>query len=52
VYSAPAVKPGQFFPYFDPVDQLEPDMQKAWKDPAEQSRMIAAAIDEAKNNPK
>jgi lysine 2,3-aminomutase len=42
VWTAPSVKPG-FFYYFDPIDTLEPDMQAAWKDPAEQDRMVESA---------
>ncbi|MCB9536846.1 MAG: KamA family radical SAM protein [Myxococcales bacterium] len=44
VYTAPSVKPGQFFLYFDPIDQLAPEWQIRWRDPAEQQRMIDAAL--------
>jgi len=47
VYTAPSVKPG-FFAYFDPIDTLTPDIQARWKDPAEQDKMVAAAIDAAR----
>src|SRR5690606_15156680 len=49
VFSAPSVKPG-FFLYFDPVDTLAPEIQAKWKDPAEQDRMVEAAIAQAKAN--
>jgi lysine 2,3-aminomutase len=44
VYSAPSVKPGQWFMYFDPIDQLKPAAQARWKDPKEQNEMVRAAI--------
>jgi lysine 2,3-aminomutase len=47
VFSSPSVKPG-FFLYYDPVDTLAPEIQAKWKDPAEQDKMIAAAISQAK----
>ena len=47
VYAAPSVKPG-FFLYFDPVDTLAPEVAERWKDPAEQDRMVKAAIDAAR----
>jgi lysine 2,3-aminomutase len=47
VFAAPSVKPG-FFVYFDPVDTLAPDVQERWKSPAEQDRMVAAAVDAAR----
>ena len=49
VFSAPSVKPG-FFVYFDPVDQLSPEIQAKWKITAEQDRMVEAAIAQAKQN--
>jgi len=44
VYSAPSVKPGQSFLYFDPIDTLSPEAQARWAVPAIQERMIADAI--------
>ncbi len=44
VYSAPSVKPGQWFLYFDPIDQLGAAAQKRWQDPKEQNEMVRAAI--------
>ena len=49
VFAAPSVKPG-FFLYFDPVDTLAPEIQDKWKHPAEQDRMVEAAIAQAKLN--
>jgi lysine 2,3-aminomutase len=47
VYTAPAVKPGRFFLYFDPVDTLEPAAQARWASPTMQDAMIAAALERA-----
>jgi lysine 2,3-aminomutase len=44
VYSAPSVKPGAFFVYFDPIDQLSPDAQRRWEDPVLAEEMIAEAM--------
>ena len=52
VYTAPSVKPGQHFMYFDPIDQLSPDAQSAWLDPAKQADMIRRVLTDAKSNPK
>jgi len=49
VFAAPSVKPG-FFLYYDPIDTLAPEIQEKWKHPAEQDRMIEAAIAQAKLN--
>jgi lysine 2,3-aminomutase len=43
-YSAPSVKPGQAFVYFDPIDKLAPDVQARWVIPALQEEMIGNAI--------
>ncbi|MCA9537680.1 MAG: KamA family radical SAM protein [Myxococcales bacterium] len=43
VYTAPSVKPGKQFLYFDPIDQLAPDIQAAWRDPLAAERMVADA---------
>lgn len=48
VYSAPGVKPNQWFLYFDPLDQLEPRARRRWADPANHQRMIEAALAHAK----
>ncbi len=44
VYTAPSVKPGRFFCYFDPIDQLPPEGQARWADPAEHEKMLAEAV--------
>jgi lysine 2,3-aminomutase len=44
VYSAPSVKPGAHFVYFDPIDTLVPDAQARWHSPAIAEDMIAQAI--------
>ena len=44
VWRAPSVKPGQVFFYFDPIDQLSPEAQARWADPAEHQRMIDEAL--------
>lgn len=44
VYTAPSVKPGQFFLYFDPIDTLKPQIQSDWQDPVKRTEMKSAAI--------
>ncbi|MBD5656633.1 MAG: KamA family radical SAM protein [Candidatus Eremiobacteraeota bacterium] len=44
VYSAPSVKPGQHFVYFDPIDTLEPAARARWANPAIAEDMIADAV--------
>ena len=44
VYSAPGVKPGQAFLYFDPIDTLAADAQARWAVPALQDEMIREAV--------
>ncbi|MEZ4458313.1 MAG: KamA family radical SAM protein [bacterium] len=48
VYTAPSVKPGQFFVYYDPLHSLSEDMQKRWQDPVEQRIMLDDALAAAK----
>jgi len=43
VFTAPSVKPGKKFLYFDPIHSLDPSMQRRWKDKAERKRMIDQA---------
>lgn len=43
VWSAPSVKPGKYFYYFDPVDLLPEEGRKRWADPAEHDRMVEEA---------
>ncbi|MBC5804956.1 MAG: KamA family radical SAM protein [Candidatus Eremiobacter antarcticus] len=47
VYSAPSVKPGQWFTYFDPIEALSPEAQARWADPQAHAEMIAAAVEKA-----
>ena len=44
VYSAPSVKPGAHFVYFDPIDTLAPGAQARWHNPAIADEMIAEAV--------
>ena len=44
VYSAPSVKPGQLFLYFDPLDQLPPRSRRAGPIPREQQVMVDDAL--------
>lgn len=44
VYTAPSVKPGRFFLYFDPIAALGPTAQARWSVPALQEEMIAEAL--------
>jgi lysine 2,3-aminomutase len=48
VYSAPSVKPGQLFLYFDPLHQLSTHQQRRWSEPTEQRAMIDDAIKKAR----
>ena len=48
VYTAPSVKLGQYFLYFDPLHQLSTATQRRWADPVEQGIMTNAAIAKAK----
>jgi lysine 2,3-aminomutase len=47
VYSAPSVKPGKHFIYFDPIDKLSAEAQARWRHPATAEAMIAEAIEAA-----
>jgi lysine 2,3-aminomutase len=48
VYTAPSVKPGAFFLYYDPIDTLAPEIQERWMNPAENQRMVDDAIAKAR----
>ena len=48
IYTAPSVKPGSYFPYFDPVDQLPPEGRARWADPKEHDKMVAEALAQAR----
>ena len=47
VYTAPSVKPGQFFFYYDPIDQLPEAGQARWADPEEHEAMHDEALQAA-----
>ncbi len=44
VYTAPSVKPGRFFLYFDPIDTLSLGARLRWQSPERAQRMVADAI--------
>jgi lysine 2,3-aminomutase len=48
VYTAPSVKPGQYFLYYDPLHQLSTNAQRRWRDPAQQAVMIEDALSKAR----
>ena len=48
VFTAPAVKAGQFFLYYDPLDHLSEAARRRWAEPREQEIMINVAIQRAK----
>lgn len=48
VFTAPSVKPGAFFPYFDPIRSLDPAVQADWQDPVKAKAMVEAAVEAAR----
>lgn len=44
VYTAPVVKPGQFFCYVDPLDTLPADGRARWADPSEHREILREAL--------
>lgn len=48
VFSAPRVKPGELFTYFDPIHGLPEPQQRRWNHPAEQQAMIQDALAHAR----
>jgi lysine 2,3-aminomutase len=48
VYSAPSVKPGQLFMYFDPLHELSTHKKRRWKSASEQQAMIEDALRKAR----
>lgn len=44
VYTAPSVKPGKYFLYFDPIHTLGADARLRWSSPKRQDEMIADAV--------
>jgi lysine 2,3-aminomutase len=51
VYTAPAVRPGQVFYYFDPIDLLPPEGRARWADPAQHQAMLDEALAAARRAP-
>jgi lysine 2,3-aminomutase len=49
VYTAPAVKAGRLFTYFDPLSELSGAMQAAWADPMLRHEMIHDALSTARS---
>lgn len=47
VYTAPIVKPGKFFLYFDPLSYLSPILRQDWQDAARRQEMKRAALSAA-----
>lgn len=47
VYASPAVRPGEYFFYFDPLDELSPEAQERWRNPIERAAMLEAALETA-----
>ena len=47
VFTSPAVRPGEFFFYYDPLDALDPLIVQRWSDPAERAAMRQAALEAA-----
>ena len=47
IYTSPAVRPGEFFCYYDPIDKLDPIVARRWEDPAERAAMLNAALESA-----
>jgi lysine 2,3-aminomutase len=48
VFMAPSVTPGQYFLYYDPLEQLSESARRRWADPREQEIMVQVAIQRAK----
>jgi lysine 2,3-aminomutase len=48
VYTAPSVKPGRSFLYFDPIDTLGAAAQDRWRSPRMQDEMIEQALARAR----
>jgi lysine 2,3-aminomutase len=50
VYTAPSVKSGQYFMYFDPLHQLSTAVQRRWANPVDQEEMMRGALAKAKEH--
>jgi lysine 2,3-aminomutase len=48
VYTAPSVKPGSFFMYFDPLHSLSENMRADWDDPVQRRIMCDEALESAR----
>ncbi len=48
VFSSPAVRPGELFYYFDPIDTLSEEAQSRWGDEGQRMQMMADVMEEAK----
>jgi len=44
VYTAPSVKPGKYFMYFDPIHSLSAEIRQAWKDQNKRQQMCLDAM--------
>jgi lysine 2,3-aminomutase len=44
VYTAPSVKPGRMFCYFDPIRTLPEEGRRRWQDPNEHDRIVHEAL--------
>jgi lysine 2,3-aminomutase len=48
VYTAPSVKPGRYFMYFDPIDALPAEGRARWADRNQHDKMLDEALDRAR----
>jgi lysine 2,3-aminomutase len=48
VYSAPTVKPGKLFAYFDPIRLLPEEGQRRWADPGQHAVILEEALNAAR----
>ncbi len=48
VFTAPSVKPGQYFLYYDPLEHLSEAARRRWAEPREHDIMINVALQRAK----
>ncbi len=52
VFTAPSVKPGRYFLYFDPIDLLPEEGRELWADPANHARLVNEALEKARVTPR
>jgi lysine 2,3-aminomutase len=45
VYRSPVVDPDRLYFYFDPISQLEPAAQRAWRQPGAPERLVRQALE-------